>query len=273
MWNPKNKGNILMKDSYWDAYNMAAIYGYADDIASGKRTIHQVSNDHTDDDIAKVEELLKKLKPNLAGWEADFGKDLMTKGKISMCYAWSGDAIWAIEEAAAVGVSLDYTVPREGSNIWFDGWVIPKYARNIKAASYFINYLCQPEIALRNMDVTGYTSAVASHRILEEQIDESLTETVNLSYFFGEGYDSLKINPIQYPDFAVVERCAIIHDFLDKNDTVLEMWSRAKGDSLIGGMRWLIVAVLLLLVAWIVLRKINKSKSKKKRQTNRKLKK
>lgn len=39
-----------------------------------------------------------------------------------------GDAIWAIEEANAVGVDLDYEVPEEGSNIWYDGWVIPEYA-------------------------------------------------------------------------------------------------------------------------------------------------
>lgn len=47
---------------------------------------------------------------------------------------WSGDAIWAIEEANAVGVDLDYVVPKEGSNIWYDGWVIPKYAKNPVAA-------------------------------------------------------------------------------------------------------------------------------------------
>jgi spermidine/putrescine transport system substrate-binding protein len=52
---------------------------------------------------------------------------MMTKGEIWLSYAWSGDAVWAIEEAATVDVELDYIVPNEGSNIWFDGWVIPKY--------------------------------------------------------------------------------------------------------------------------------------------------
>ena len=40
--------------------------------------------------------------------------------------------------------------------------MIPKYARNKKAASYFINYLCRPDVALRNMDACGYVSAVAT---------------------------------------------------------------------------------------------------------------
>jgi spermidine/putrescine transport system substrate-binding protein len=199
---------------------------------AGKRTRSDVSNAHTDEDIAMVEEKLLLLKPNLAGWEADFGKEMMTKGEMWMNYAWSGDAVWAIEEAAAVNTSLDFSVPKEGSNIWFDGWVITKYARNVKAASYFLNYLCQSKNVLRNMDVSGYCSAVATSEILNAQIDSTLSETVSLSYFFGPGNDKLKVNSIQYPDSSVVNRCVLLHDFLDKNDKILEMWSRVKGDNL-----------------------------------------
>lgn len=64
---------------------------------------------------------------------------------------WSGDAVWAIEEAEGVGIHLDYEVPAEGSNVWYDGWVILSMLE-IKAASYFINYLYRPGVALRNMD-------------------------------------------------------------------------------------------------------------------------
>lgn len=231
LWNTKNKGKILMKDHYWDVYNMAATYGFYDEIKSGKRTRYNVSNDHTDADIEMVEKQLKALRPNLAGWEADFGKEMMTKGQAWMNYAWSGDAVWAIDEAKKVGVNLDYSVPEEGSNIWFDGWIIPKYARNVKAASYFLNYLCQAKIALRNMGVSGYCSAVATPEIIEAQSDSTITETSNLSYFFGPGNGKLHINSVQYPDSAVVDRCVLLHDFLDKNDKVLEMWSRVKGNN------------------------------------------
>lgn len=232
LWDPKNKGKILMKDHYWDVYNMAAIYGFYSDIVSGKRTREKVSNDHTDEDIAMVEKQLKLLKPNLAGWEADFGKEMMTKGEMWMNYAWSGDAVWAIEEASKVGVTLNYVVPNEGSNIWFDGWIIPKYARNVKAASYFLDYICQASIALRNMDVSGYCSAVSSPEIIDAQTDSTINETVNLNYFFGPGNGKLHINKIQYPDSSVISRCVLLHDFLDKNDLIIDMWSRVKGDNL-----------------------------------------
>lgn len=264
-WDTKNKGKMLMKDSYFDAYATAAVYGYRDEIASGQRSVYSVTNDHTKQDIALVEEQLKAMKPNLAGWEADFGKDMMTKGEIWFCYAWNGDAVWAIEEAAEVGVPLDFVVPEEGSNIWFDCWVIPKYAKNTKAASYFLNYLCQPDIALRNMDVSGYCSVVAGTEILEAVTDSTLENTVDLSYFFGDGNDSLKVNQVQYPDKKIVDRSAIINDYLDASDEVLAMWSRAKGDSLFGGMSYLIIAVVVLVLALVIYRVVKKSKSRKKR--------
>lgn len=265
MWDPKNKGKMLMKDSYWDAYNIAAIYEYSKDISAGKRSLYDVANRHSHKDIAAVEKHLKVMKSNLAGWEADFGKEMMTRGEIWFSYAWSGDAVWSIEEAASVGVELGYAVPREGSNIWFDAWVIPKYAQNTKAASYFLNYLCQPEVALRNMDISGYTSVVGSPEIIEAHTDSTLTETVNMSYFYGPGNDQLQLNPVQFPDSSIVARCAIIHDFLDRNDPVLEMWSRAKGDSLNEGMAIMIFAFFFFLGTWLIYRRMKKYQNKRRR--------
>ena len=269
-WNPKNKGKMLMKDSYWDVYNVASIYGNYADIASGKRSLYDAANAHTLADIQLVEQKIKEMRPYLAGWEADFGKEMMTRGEIWFTYAWNGDAVWAIEEADAVGVALDYVVPDEGSNIWFDGWVIPKYAQNVKAASYFLAFLCQSEVALRNMDVCGYSSVIATPEVAEAMVDTSIEETSNLRYFFGEGHEKMHVNAIQYPDSNTVARCAIINDFLDKNDTVLEMWSRAKGDNLFGGMTFMIIAVIVLLAGWIILRQAQKAKSKKRRSGRRK---
>jgi spermidine/putrescine transport system substrate-binding protein len=130
-------------------------------------TIEELMYDASDESIAHVEEYLKRMKRLVAGWEADFGKEMMTQNKAWINLMWSGDAVWAIEEAAEVGVSLDYVVPEEGSVVWFDGWVIPKYAKNLRAARYFINYMCMPENAVRNMDATGYVSVVASAETLD----------------------------------------------------------------------------------------------------------
>jgi len=273
LWNSKNKGKILMKDSYRDAYGTAIIYAHARRLADGAVTVEQLMNDNSPEAIALAEEYLKAMKPNISGWEADFGKEMMTKNKTWLNLTWSGDAVWAIDEAEAVGVDLAYEVPREGSNIWYDGWVIPKYARNPKAAAYFINYLCQPGIALRNMDAIGYVSAVATPEIMEAKRDTAIATRSDLSYFFGEGVgaDSLQINPVQYPDRKVVERCAMIRDFGDRTELVLEMWSRVKGDNLNTGIVLLIFSVFGVLFVWLVYGKIRKYRQKQRHHRRRRI--
>ena len=271
LWNPKFKNTILMKDSYRDCYGTAIIYANADRIVRGEVTVEQLMNDNSAEAIATAEECLKQMKPNIAGWEADFGKEMMTKGKVWMNFTWSGDAVWAIEEAAEVGVELDYVVPKEGSNVWFDGWVIPKYSRNVKAASWFINYMCRPDIALRNMDAIGYVSAVATDEILEAKIDTTLETYSDLSYFFGPHADSVQVDPIQYPSREVIERCAVIRDFSNKEDLekVLEMWSRVKGDNLNAGLVLFIFAVIGVLFVSLLVNKIRKYRRQQQRNRYR----
>ena len=271
LWDPKFTNKILMKDSYRDCYGTAIIYANTERLNKGEVTVEQLMNDNSTEAIATAEEYLKLMKPNIAGWEADFGKEMMTKGKAWINFTWSGDAVWAIEEADAVGVELDYVVPQEGSNVWFDGWVISKYSRNVKAASYFINYMCQSDIALRNMDAIGYVSAVATDEILEEKIDSTLENYSDLSYFFGPHADSVQVDPIQYPSREVIERCAVIRDFSNKEDLekVLEMWSRVKGDNLNAGLVLFIFAVIGVLFISLLANKIKKYRRQQQRNRYR----
>ncbi len=268
LWDEKFLAKVLMKDSYRDAYGTAIIYANKERLQRGEVTVEELMNNNSHEAIALAEQKLKELKPNIAGWEADFGKEMMTKGKAWLNFTWSGDAVWAIEEAADVGVELGYEVPIEGSNVWFDGWVIPRYAKNVKAASYFINYLCRSDIALRNMDAIGYVSAVATPEVLEAKIDPEIEEYYDLSYFFGPEADSIQIDPVQYPDRKVIDRCAVIRDFSDKEDLekALEMWSRVKGDNLNAGIVIIIFAVFGALFVWLVVEKVRKYRSRMRRK-------
>ena len=239
--NPKYKGQVLIKDAPRDVYGPVLIYLKQKELAEGSVSLQDLMQDSSDESIAAVEAYLKEVKEGVLGWEADFGKDQMTKGRGVISLNWSGDAVWAIEEAAAVGVNLDYIVPEEGSTVWFDGWVIPKYAKNIKAASYFIDFMCCPDIAIRNMEETGYVSANGAIEVLESQIDEEC-EPVNLSYFFGEAADSVRVNPVLYPDLSIIDRCALEHDWGQDTDKLLAMWSRVKGDNA-NSMTYIIIVV------------------------------
>ena len=269
LWNPKFNKKLLVKDAFRDVYSPLLIYANHDKIVSGEVKMDDLMHDSSDESIAVVEALLKKAKPYIAGWEADFGKEIMTKEKAWLNLSWSGDAVWAIEEASDVGVELDYVVPDEGSIVWFDGWVIPKYAKNTKAASYFINFMCMPENAIRNMDASGYVSVIASDEVKEYMseaaVESGYEEPQDLSYFFGEGADSVVINPALYPDRSVIERCAMMHDSGSRTEALLAMWSRVKGDNL---NNWMVIVILLSFAVLLVvgiMRKLKQRRRKRRR--------
>lgn len=269
LWSPKFRGKLFVKDAFRDVYSPLLIYANQERIKSGEVTMEELMHDSSDESIATVEALLKKTKPNVAGWEADFGKEMMTKEKAILNLTWSGDAVWAIEEAADVDVELDYIVPKEGSIVWFDGWVIPKYAKNIKAASYFINFMCKSENAIRNMEEIGYVSVIGTPEVMEymseSAVESGFEEPLNLRYFFGEEADSVVINPVLYPDNSVIERCAMMHDSGPRTAALLEMWSRVKGDNL---NNWMVIVIFIAIGALLVagiMRKIKRRRQRRRR--------
>ena len=229
--NPKFKGKLFVKDAFRDVYSCMLTYIYHDDLMSGKKELENLMYDSSDESIEKVESYLTSITSNVSGWEQDFGKEQMTKEKAWVNLSWSGDAAWAIEEAADVDVDLDYVIPDEGSNVWFDGWVIPKYAKNIKAARYFINFMCRPDIAIRNMDEIGYVSVIGTPEVLEEMQDPESYEPLDATFFFGEGADSVCLNPVQYFGTDIIKKCAMMHDSGTRTEKLLQMWSRVKGDN------------------------------------------
>ena len=267
--NPAYKGKILMKDAFRDVYTTMHISLNREAIEAGEKDLKTLTFDTSAESIERVENYLLSFKESVCGWEADFGKEQMTKELAWINLSWSGDAQWAIDEAADIGMELKYAIPESGSSVWFDGWVIPKYAQNTKAARYFINFMCKPENALRNMDMTGYVSAVGGREILESISDPEEYEAIDASYFFGEEADSVFINPVMYPEKAIIERCGMMHD--SGTEELLKMWSRVKGDSASAWTYILICLVLGGLITAVILKytkkRYRKNKYAKKRRT------
>ena len=261
---PKWAGKLFMKDAFRDIYTSLRVALNRDKIDAGLMDTEKICFDASDEDIAQVEDFLNTFKDNVSGWEADFGKERMTQEKAWLNVTWSGDAQWAIDEAEAVGVDLDFVVPEEGSIVWFDGWVIPKYAKNVKAARYFINFMCKPENALRNMEEIGYVSCVGGPEILEAMADEESFEAEDASYFFGPEAAAAHLNPVMYPSAGIIARCGMMHDSGERTENLLAMWSRVKGDNA-GALTYIIIAVAIVAVVAIVLISRNKKRSRRRR--------
>lgn len=265
MWNEKYKGIATAKDSVRDTYFMGVMYAHQEELLKyrnnyldGTITLHEynakineVANLTDDDTIETVRQNLKKLKNNIFGLEVDSGKSDIITGKIAMSLAWSGDAVYSMDLADEKGVTLAYSVPEEGSNVWFDGWCMPKGA-NKELAQDFINFVSRPEIASLNMDVTGYTSAIVGNDIFDMindwyGSDDPDAEEIDLTFFFGDSIDSDRLTDgkviirtdeigrqfsTQYPVEEVLARCGVMRDFGDQNKKVLRMWMNFKSNSL-----------------------------------------
>ena len=271
-WNiltdPEYSGQILMKDAFRDIYTALLVYLNRDAIASGEKKLEDITLDASDESIALVENFISSFRNSIAGWEADFGKEQMTQERAWLNVSWSGDAQWAINQTEGTDVNLKYSIPKDGSIIWFDGWVIPKYARNVKAARYFIDYMCRPDNAVRNMDVIGYVSAVGGTGVLEAMKDEKFP-AIDATYFFGPQADSVCLNPVMYPDRSVIEACGMMHDTGDRTEALLKMWSRLKGDNA-SYWTYILIAVVLVGLGIAMYSRFSRKKSHRRRPAARK---
>ena len=247
----KFKKQFSLKDSMRDTYVTAIFHVYKDEIDALDETaadyndkLTAIFNRCDDDTIAKVEAALKEAKKTTVNtFEVDEGKDEIVKGKYHANLAWSGDAIYAMDSAEENEPPkyLNYSLPQEGSNVWFDGWCMPKGA-NKELAEEFVNFISTPKIASLNMGYVGYTSPIVGDEVWEYvldsyEADETATSTyeVDLIFYFGkeakieiDAEEAGRQFDAQYPTEDVLKKCCMMNDFGDQTKKVEEMWVRVK---------------------------------------------
>lgn len=142
LWNEKYSKQILMLDSLRDSIGITLkMLGYS-------------LNTKDDKELNHAKEMLIIQKPLVLAYVGDEVKDKMIGGEAALAVVWSGDAIYMKRE----NPDLEYVIPKEGSNIWFDSVVIPESSQHKKEAELFINYLCDSEVAFKNADYIGYAT-------------------------------------------------------------------------------------------------------------------
>lgn len=194
LWNEKYADQILMQNSVRDAFGIALKYlGY--------------SLNSTDlDELQAAKELLMKQKPLVQAYVVDQVRDKMISNEASIGVIYSGEAIYTQSE----NPDLEYVIPKEGSNMWIDSWVIPKNAQNKENAEAFINFLCRPDIAKMNFDYITYSTPNTEARELIED-------------------DAIRNSTIAFPDSSELERCETYNYLGTKFDNIYnELWREIK---------------------------------------------
>ncbi len=188
LWDEKYDDNILMQDSVRDAFMVALkLKGYS-------------MNSLNEAELNEAKDALIAQKPLVQAYVVDQVRDKMIGGEAALGVIYSGEAIYTQRE----NPDLEYVVPQEGTNVWIDGWVVPKNAPNKTNAEKFIDFMCRGDIALMNFEYITYSTpnTVAQQMIEDEDIKNStiafpdLTQYENLETykFLGEEGDELYNN-------------------------------------------------------------------------------
>lgn len=195
LWNQKYANNVLMMDSIRDAMGVALVLqGHS-------------MNSHDYAELRAAADLLIQQKQTgmVKAYGLDEFKDKMVAGEAALALVYSGDAEYAIE----LSDDLAYVIPDEGSNIWTDCAVIPAAAKNLDNAYAFIDFLCRPDIAAKNVEEIWYMS-----------VNSAAIELM------GEDYSSLYVlNPTD----EEVARCEYYNDLDATWQTVYNtLWQEVK---------------------------------------------
>lgn len=194
LWDEKYADQILMQNSVRDAFGVTLKYcGYS-------------LNSKDLDELEEAKTLLLEQKPLVQAYVVDQVRDKMISGEAALGVIYSGEAIYTQSE----NPDLEYVIPKEGSNVWIDSWVIPKNAKNQENGEAFINFLCRPDIAKLNFDYITYSTPNTGARDLIEDV-------------------AIKNSKIAFPDASELDRCETFQYLGTKFDEIYnELWREIK---------------------------------------------
>ncbi len=197
LWDPKYSGQILMQDSIRDAFMVAL-----------ERRGYSVNTTDPEELEEAAADLIEQ-KPLVQAYVIDQARDKMIGGEAAMAVIYSGEVIYTQRE----NPDLCYSVPKEGSNVWIDGWVVTKRARNPEAAMKWIDFMCRPDIALMNFDFITYSTPNTAARDMIEDGD-------------------IRNSEVAYPAEDVLERCDTYSYLGEEGDALYNrMWKKVKSGS------------------------------------------
>ena len=300
--NPKFRKRVTIKDSVRECYFAAVGAMNHDELTSEafladpdyKEKLESRLNDTSPEMIDRVQDWLQGMKDNVYSFEVDSGKADMVTGKVAGNYQWSGDAVYTMDQAEEDGYELEFAMPDEASNIYFDGWIMLKNGihddpAKQQAAEAWINFLSRPDNAIRNMYYIGYTSFVSGGddpRILEyldwnygAEEGEEDTVPYDVTYFFTGDDETVDPDYVltvpeeqtrrqlgaQYPSTENIHRTCIMQYFYDaKNQAINSMWVNVRCYNVehMPWWGWCLAVAALGGILWLSVQKIRRVKTK-----------
>ena len=139
-------------------------------------------------------EALTAIRPYLRYINSSQSINDIANGDICAAIMWSGDAFQAAyrAEEAENGNVIDYYIPNEGTNLWFDVMAIPADAKNVDNAYKFVDYMMRADVAAKNVNYVWYASG---NKAAEASIDPEILSHPGI-YPTDEAKEKLFVTPV-----------------------------------------------------------------------------
>ncbi len=162
LFDPRYKDEILMQDSARDAFMIPL------------RLMGDSMNTKNVQELEQARDMLIAQKPLVQAYGVDDIRDKLASGEATLGVIYSGEAINLLKANPDLAFC---PAPKEGTNLWMDGWVIPKQAKHVENAHKFIDFLCRPDNAAKNLEALGYSTPNTGVReLVEDDMDEDEIE-------------------------------------------------------------------------------------------------
>lgn len=196
LWDEKYADNILMQDSVRDAFMVAEkLNGFS-------------MNTLDPSELETAKNSLIEQKPLVQAYVIDQVRDKMIGNEAAIGVIYSGEAIYTQRE----NPDLEYVIPEEGTNVWIDSWVILKDAPNKENAEKFIDFMCRPDIAVKNFEYITYSTPNEAARELIEDED-------------------IKNSKIAFPDLSQYDNLEVFVYLGEEGDALYnELWKEVKSN-------------------------------------------
>lgn len=130
---------------------------------------------HETADLEKAAELLASIRPYVRKFHSSEYINALANGDICLAVGFSGDVFQARDRAAEAkaGVTIDYAIPSQGAQMWFDMFAIPADAQHVEEAHAFLNYMMKPEVVAKASNYVFYANGnKASQQFLDKAVLE-----------------------------------------------------------------------------------------------------
>jgi spermidine/putrescine-binding protein len=178
----------LLKDPAFKSNRVNFLEGGPQIVAMALAALGHSINSEDQAEIDEAKQLLLDVKPNVDTVNSTY-IERAERGEIDFGMGWNGDVRRAIVSLAKKDREMVYLVPEGPTEYWVDNWVIPTDAEHPVAAHKWIDFVCDPVNAGKEMNYHQYPVPITGIKGVDPKLASD--PVINVPDEKIQGYESI----------------------------------------------------------------------------------